>query len=69
MNFHKKSMKTFEFNEGQLLECVNNKAEEINFLNNNLFSKYGFGFVKISKDKTLSLKDYLNNIRRFDFTK
>jgi hypothetical protein len=46
-----KHIKTFQFNEGQLNVCVNNKHKEIIILNNRVFSKYNFDFVKISEDE------------------
>ncbi len=48
-------MQTFQFNEGQLNVCVNNKDKEIIILNNRVFYKYNFDFVKISEDKILEL--------------
>jgi hypothetical protein len=54
----------FQFNEGQLNACVNNKDKEIIILNNRVFSKYNFDFVKISegKDKILEVEDIINEI-------
>jgi hypothetical protein len=52
-------IQTFQFNEGQLNVCVNNKGKEIIILNNRVFSKYNFDFVKISEDKILELEDYV----------
>jgi hypothetical protein len=55
-------IQTFRFNEGQLYACVNNKHKEIIILNNNVFSKYDFDFVKISEDEILRVKDIINEI-------
>jgi hypothetical protein len=50
-----KDIQSHEFNEGQFNACVNNKDKEIIILNNRVFSKYNFDFIKISEDKILEL--------------
>jgi hypothetical protein len=53
-------IKTFQFNEGQLYACVNNKHKEIIILNNRVFSKYFYLFSKFEKlpeVEILSLED------------
>jgi hypothetical protein len=50
-------IQTFQFNEGQLYACVNNKHEEIIVLNNRVFSIYNFDFVRISENKISGVKD------------
>jgi len=50
-------IQTFQFNEGQLNVCVNNKDKEIIILNKRVFFKYNFKFGKISEDKILELED------------
>jgi len=42
-------IQTFQFNEGQLNVCVNNKGKEIIILNNRVFSKYFYVFSKFEK--------------------
>ncbi len=49
-------IQTFQFNEGRLNVFVNNKDKEIIILNNRVFSKYDFDFVKISENKILRVK-------------
>jgi hypothetical protein len=50
-------IQTFRSNEGQLNACVNNKDKEIIILNNRVFSKYNFDFVKISEDEDNILEE------------
>jgi hypothetical protein len=53
-------IQTFQFNEGQLNVCVNNKDKEIIILNNRVFSKYFYvfsKFVKLSENKISGVED------------
>jgi hypothetical protein len=58
-------IKTFQFNEGQLNVCVNNKGKEIIilknkvFLKNRVFAKYNFDFIKTSEVEILELLNYV----------
>jgi hypothetical protein len=60
-----KHIKTFQFNEGQLNVCVNNKGKEIIILNNRVFSKYFYVFSKFEKLQEVEIsgvKDIINEI-------
>jgi hypothetical protein len=58
-------IQTFQFNEGQLNVCVNNKGKEIIILNNRVFSKYFYVFSKFEKLQEVEIsgvKDIINEI-------
>ena len=59
------NIQIFEFKNGQINACVNNKDKEIIILNNRVFSKYFYVFSKFEKLQEVEIsgvKDIINEI-------